>query len=46
MQLQESEAILYVGGGITKDSIPENEWQETVKKAETIKSVLSGVMNL
>jgi isochorismate synthase len=46
MQLQESEAILYVGGGITKDSIPENEWQETVKKAETIKSVLSGVMDL
>jgi isochorismate synthase len=46
MQLQESKAILYVGGGITKDSNPENEWRETVKKAETIKNVLSGVTEL
>ncbi len=46
MQLQESKAILYIGGGITKDSNPENEWLETVKKAETIKSVLSGNTDL
>ena len=40
MQLQDTKAILYIGGGITKDSNPENEWLETEKKAETIKSVL------
>ena len=40
MQLQDSKAILYVGGGITKDSIPENEWLETVNKTNTIKSVI------
>ena len=31
---------IYVGGGITKDSNPEKEWQETVNKTRTIKSVL------
>jgi len=41
MQLQGSKAILYVGGGITKDSNPENEWLETVNKTNTIKSVIT-----
>lgn len=40
MQLKSDEAILYVGGGITKDSNPESEWQETNNKTQTIKSVL------
>ncbi|MBN4058001.1 chorismate-binding protein [Olleya sp. AH-315-K02] len=40
MQLKNNEAIVYVGGGITKDSIPENEWEETFNKAEIIKRVL------
>ncbi|MCO4822593.1 MAG: chorismate-binding protein [Flavobacteriaceae bacterium] len=40
MQLNSTEAQLYVGGGITKDSIPENEWQETINKTKTMKSVL------
>ena len=40
MQLKSSKAILYIGGGITKDSIPENEWEETLNKAEIIKRVL------
>ena len=40
MQLKSGEAILYVGGGITKDSNPEAEWEETVNKTQTIKSVL------
>lgn len=40
MQLKNNEAILYVGGGITRDSIPENEWEETHNKAEIIKRVL------
>ena len=30
----------YAGGGITKDSIPEIEWDETVNKTNTIKSCI------
>ncbi|WP_317166985.1 MULTISPECIES: chorismate-binding protein [Winogradskyella] len=40
MQLKDSKALIYVGGGITKDSNPENEWEETVNKSRTIGSVL------
>ena len=39
MQLQDAKAILYVGGGITKDSNPESEWDETVNKTATMKNV-------
>ena len=31
---------LYIGGGITKDSNAEKEWEETVSKSETMKNVL------
>ena len=41
MQLKQNNAIIYVGGGITKDSIPEKEWIETVNKTNTIKKVLT-----
>lgn len=40
MQLKNAEAIIYVGGGITKHSNPEREWQETVSKSLVIKNVL------
>ncbi len=40
MELKEKEATLYIGGGITKDSDPGKEWEETVKKTATMKSVL------
>ena len=40
MQYCGTAGFIYVGGGITKDSIPENEWQETVNKAQTIASIL------
>jgi isochorismate synthase len=40
MQLKGTHAIIYIGGGITKDSSPEMEWEETVSKSEVIKSVL------
>ncbi|GEM56318.1 hypothetical protein B0A58_13655 [Flavobacterium branchiophilum NBRC 15030 = ATCC 35035] len=39
MQLQDNQAILYVGGGITKDSNPEKEWEETQNKLETMKRI-------
>lgn len=40
MQLKNNHALIYVGGGITSDSNPELEWQETVNKAQTMLSVL------
>lgn len=40
MQVENKLASIYVGGGITGDSIPENEWEETVSKAEVMKKVL------
>ncbi|WP_290701277.1 chorismate-binding protein [Lacinutrix sp.] len=40
MQLTDVKASIYVGGGITKDSIPEKEWEETVDKTQTMKKVL------
>jgi len=40
MEIREQKAHIYVGGGITKDSDPEAEWQETVAKSETMLHVL------
>lgn len=40
MQLIGTNAIVYVGGGITKDSDPEKEWLETVNKTKTINNIL------
>ncbi|MEM7028176.1 MAG: chorismate-binding protein [Chloroflexota bacterium] len=40
MQLASDNAILYVGVGVTKDSVPELEWQETVWKSKTLLAVL------
>lgn len=35
-----TKAHLYMGCGITKDSIPEHEWKESVNKSMTMKKVL------
>lgn len=40
MQLLRQEAVLYAGAGITADSIPEREWQETEHKCATLESLL------
>jgi isochorismate synthase len=39
MQISNLHAHLYMGCGITKDSIPENEWMESVNKSMTMKRV-------
>ena len=39
-QIKDGKAYIYVGGGITKDSIAENEWNETVNKTKTIVNIL------
>ncbi|MGB1231718.1 MAG: chorismate-binding protein [Winogradskyella sp.] len=40
MQLIDNNAMLYVGGGITKDSVAESEWEETINKTKTIGDIL------
>jgi isochorismate synthase len=40
MQVLDNQAVLYAGGGITKDSIPEREWIETELKCKTVAQVL------
>lgn len=40
MRINNNCASIFVGGGITKDSIAEKEWEETVSKAKTMKRVL------
>lgn len=41
IKIQKDIATLFVGGGITKDSDPEDEWNETVQKAGTMMEILS-----
>ncbi|OXE98018.1 isochorismate synthase [Flavobacterium araucananum] len=43
MQIKENKAILYMGCGVTKESIPEKEWEESVNKSMTMKRVLKRV---
>ncbi|UGU16232.1 isochorismate synthase [Sinomicrobium kalidii] len=40
MQINGDTATLYVGGGITRDSDPEAEWEETISKSFTMKRIL------
>lgn len=42
MQYIGNELVLYVGGGITIDSVAEREWEETVNKGKTILNVVTG----
>ncbi len=41
LQLRPTEAILYAGTGLTVDSDPAREWQETEMKMQTISAVLN-----
>lgn len=40
MQLQKEAAILYAGAGITEDSDPKKEWQETDSKLDALLTIL------
>ena len=40
MEIKNSSAFIFVGGGITKESNSENEWKETIAKTKTMKKVL------
>lgn len=43
MKVLENQVALFVGGGITSDSIAEDEWEETEIKAETLLSILQQI---
>jgi isochorismate synthase len=40
MSVRNSNASIFVGGGITRDSNENREWEETVAKTKTMKQVL------
>ena len=40
MKIGENQLSLFVGGGITAESIPQKEWEETQHKAQTLLSVI------
>ena len=40
MRFYEGKVELFAGAGITKDSLPASEWEETEKKIATIKELL------
>lgn len=40
LKYDEGNVVIYVGGGVTKDSDPESEWLETVNKSRTMKTAL------
>jgi len=42
MQILRTRAVLYAGAGITHDSIPEKEWEETALKCQTLLDVMNG----
>lgn len=43
MQIFNDKLCLYVGGGITKDSITEKEWEETELKSQTLLAVIEKI---
>ena len=43
MEIKNSQALIYVGGGITKDSISIKEWEETSKKSMTMRNIIKKI---
>ncbi len=43
MKVMDNRLVLYIGGGITIESIAEEEWEETEIKADTLLSVLQQI---
>lgn len=42
MEMRGNRVSIFVGGGITKESIPEREWEETRDKARTMLHIIMG----
>nr|WP_315147236.1 chorismate-binding protein [uncultured Flavobacterium sp.] len=41
MEIDNVQAYLFMGCGVTKDSIPEKEWEESINKSATMKRILA-----
>ena len=41
MSFSSENYTLYIGGGLTIDSVPEKEWNETRHKAQTLLNVIN-----
>lgn len=41
VQLKKTSAHIYIGGGVTQDSDPNLEWQETIAKSQTMLRIIS-----
>lgn len=39
-EFTDNKIFAYVGGGLTKDSVPRDEWNETINKSQTLLSVV------
>lgn len=46
MRLHSDRAEIFVGGGVTKDSDPAKEWEETAQKSQTILKILKQYENI
>lgn len=44
MRIYDDAYVLYLGGGLTKDSVAESEWNETELKAQTMLTVIKKIM--
>ncbi len=42
MQILQTRGVLYAGAGITHESVPEREWEETALKCQTLLKVMNG----
>lgn len=40
LKREDNEIVIYVGGGVTRESDPEREWEETVSKSSTMLDIL------
>ena len=40
MEIVDKQVNLFIGCGITKDSIPEKEWEESINKSMTMNKIL------
>jgi isochorismate synthase len=43
MEIEESQYVLYTGGGITARSNPEQEWEETTQKSRTLLNAIEAL---
>ncbi len=46
MRIERDKGAIYIGGGITSRSIPDDEWEETCRKSESMKKALENLSEI